>query len=75
MYIFQSADAELPRSRVADFLETIDPKICVRFIEYLIKEKGEDSLLSIIDLQSCTFRWRLLVEVHFPKVLLPPSLW
>ena len=42
--IFQSEDVELPRPKVADFLETIDPRICTRFIEYLIEEKGEDSV-------------------------------
>ncbi|KAF9647158.1 hypothetical protein BDM02DRAFT_3170498 [Thelephora ganbajun] len=42
--IFQSEDVELPRPKVADFLETIDPRICARFIEYLIEEKGEDSI-------------------------------
>ena len=41
--IFQSEDVELPRPKVADFLETIDPRICARFIEYLIEEKGEVS--------------------------------
>jgi len=42
--IFQSEDVELPRPKVADFLETIDPRICARFIEYLIEEKGENSV-------------------------------
>jgi hypothetical protein len=44
LQIFQSEDVELPRPKVADFLETIDPRICARFIEYLIEEKGEDSV-------------------------------
>ena len=30
---------------VADFLESIDPAICARFIEYLINEKGDESAL------------------------------
>src|SRR5882757_490 len=42
--IFQSEDVELPRPRVADFLETIDQRISARFIEYLIEEKGENSV-------------------------------
>jgi hypothetical protein len=42
--IFQSEDVQLPRPKVADFLETIDPRICARFIEYLIEEKGEGSI-------------------------------
>ena len=42
--IFQSEDVELPRPKVADFLETIDQRICARFIEYLIEEKGEHSV-------------------------------
>lgn len=36
---------ELPRQAVADFLETIDPAICARFVEYLIDEKGDESTL------------------------------
>jgi len=43
--IFQSEDVELPRPKVADFLETIDSRICARFIEYLIEEKGENSVV------------------------------
>lgn len=41
--IFTSEEVELPRQLVADFLETIDPKICARFLEYLINEKGDES--------------------------------
>ena len=35
----------MPRQAVADFLESIDPAICARFIEYLINEKGDESAL------------------------------
>lgn len=43
--IFTSEEVELPRQAVADFLETIDPAICARFVEYLINEKGDESAL------------------------------
>ncbi|KIP04390.1 hypothetical protein PHLGIDRAFT_109638, partial [Phlebiopsis gigantea 11061_1 CR5-6] len=43
--IFTSEEVELPRQRVADFLETIDPAICSRFVEYLLNEKGDVSAL------------------------------
>lgn len=33
----------MPRPLVANYLESIDPKICARFIEYLIDERGEES--------------------------------
>ncbi|KAF9007557.1 hypothetical protein BDQ17DRAFT_1350883 [Cyathus striatus] len=41
--IFTSEDVELPRQPVADFLESIDPRICARYLEYLIDERQEDS--------------------------------
>ncbi|CDO70890.1 hypothetical protein BN946_scf184804.g22 [Trametes cinnabarina] len=41
--IFTSEEVELPKGQVADFLERLDPAICARFIEYLIKERGEVS--------------------------------
>lgn len=36
---------DLPRQAVADFLESIDPAISARFVEYLITEKGDGSTL------------------------------
>ncbi|KAI0768086.1 hypothetical protein BD413DRAFT_605556 [Trametes elegans] len=41
--IFTSEEAELPKEPVADFLESLDPAICARYIEYLINERGEVS--------------------------------
>lgn len=41
--IFTSEDIELPRQPVADYLEMIDPSICVRYVEFLIAERGEES--------------------------------
>ncbi|KAG9225012.1 hypothetical protein CCMSSC00406_0001837 [Pleurotus cornucopiae] len=41
--IFTSEDVELPRKDVADHLEKIDPLVCIRFIEYLIEEREEES--------------------------------
>ena len=32
---------ELPRQEVADYLESIDPQICARYLEYLIAERNE----------------------------------
>ena len=43
MQIFTSEEVELPKERVTDFLERIDPAVCARFIEYLIAERGETS--------------------------------
>ncbi|KAL0955078.1 hypothetical protein HGRIS_003995 [Hohenbuehelia grisea] len=40
--IFKSEEVELPRPAVADFLETIDPQVCIRYLEYLIEEREED---------------------------------
>jgi Vam6/Vps39-like protein vacuolar protein sorting-associated protein 39 len=34
---------ELPRSAVADYLQSIDPQLCARYIEYLIEERKEVS--------------------------------
>ncbi|KZT19797.1 hypothetical protein NEOLEDRAFT_1245628 [Neolentinus lepideus HHB14362 ss-1] len=39
--IFTSEQVELPRKSVADFLETINPTICARYLEYLLEEKEE----------------------------------
>ncbi|KAJ7650763.1 hypothetical protein FB45DRAFT_25587 [Roridomyces roridus] len=41
--IFTSEDVELPRPAVADYLETIDPLLCIRYIEFLIEERQEES--------------------------------
>jgi hypothetical protein len=43
--IFTSEDVELPRHLVINHLETIDsdPRICCRFIEFLINERHEES--------------------------------
>ncbi|THV01026.1 hypothetical protein K435DRAFT_718392 [Dendrothele bispora CBS 962.96] len=42
--IFKSDDVDLPRWEVADYLDGIDPKLCARYIEYLIEEREEDSM-------------------------------
>ncbi|EJD37691.1 hypothetical protein AURDEDRAFT_116691 [Auricularia subglabra TFB-10046 SS5] len=36
--IFTLEESELPRAAVADYLEKIDPRLCMRFIEHLIYE-------------------------------------
>ncbi|KAF8127072.1 hypothetical protein EV363DRAFT_1518382 [Boletus edulis] len=41
--IFTSDDAELPRGTVTDYLETFDPQIATRYLEYLIDEKDDQS--------------------------------
>ncbi|KAL1752471.1 hypothetical protein FB107DRAFT_219865 [Schizophyllum commune] len=43
--IFTSEEVELPRQAVADFLQSIGPDVCARFIEYIIDERGEESPL------------------------------
>lgn len=41
--IFTSEDVELPRHKVADYLEKIDPTLCARYLEYLLEERQENS--------------------------------
>ncbi|KIM35275.1 hypothetical protein M413DRAFT_449849 [Hebeloma cylindrosporum] len=41
--IFTSEDVELPRKAVADYLENLDPNLCMRYLEYLISERHEDT--------------------------------
>ena len=44
--IFTAEVVELPRSKVADFLEEeLDPALCARYLEYLIDEREETSTL------------------------------
>ena len=43
--IFTAEVVELPRSKVADFLEELDPDLCARYLEYLIGEREESSTL------------------------------
>ncbi|KAJ7800623.1 vacuolar sorting protein 39 domain 1-domain-containing protein [Mycena olivaceomarginata] len=43
--IFTSEDVELPRAAVADHLEFIDPKLCVRYLEFLVEERQEESIM------------------------------
>ncbi|KAJ7116484.1 hypothetical protein C8R44DRAFT_209802 [Mycena epipterygia] len=41
--IFTSEDVELPRPAVADYLESINPLLCIRYLEFLIEERREES--------------------------------
>ncbi|KAJ7645378.1 hypothetical protein B0H17DRAFT_450082 [Mycena rosella] len=41
--IFTSEDVELPRAAVADYLESINPLLCIRYLEFLIEERREES--------------------------------
>ncbi|RXW25536.1 hypothetical protein EST38_g333 [Candolleomyces aberdarensis] len=41
--IFISDDVELPAQPVADYLEKVDPRLCIRYLEHLLEEKGENS--------------------------------
>ncbi|EJD06913.1 uncharacterized protein FOMMEDRAFT_117970 [Fomitiporia mediterranea MF3/22] len=44
--IFTAEMVELPRSKVADFIEEeLDPALCARYLEYLIQERDEMSTL------------------------------
>ncbi|KAF5327421.1 hypothetical protein D9619_004692 [Psilocybe cf. subviscida] len=41
--IFTSDDVELPKKAVADYLESISPSLCARYLEYMIAERQEES--------------------------------
>ena len=41
--IFTSEDVELPKQRVADYLESIDPRLCARYLEYIINERDKNA--------------------------------
>ncbi|TFK27815.1 hypothetical protein FA15DRAFT_666044 [Coprinopsis marcescibilis] len=41
--IFISEDVDLPHRPVADYLEKIDPRLCIRYLEHLLYEKHEES--------------------------------
>ncbi|KAI0035408.1 hypothetical protein K488DRAFT_43415 [Vararia minispora EC-137] len=41
--IFTSEEVVLPKAHVASFLENLDPKLCARYLEFLITERGEES--------------------------------
>ena len=41
--IFTSEDVELPKQRVADYLESTNPRLCVRYLEYIINERDKDA--------------------------------
>jgi len=43
--IFTSEEAELPPQHVANFLESVNPKFCARYLEYLIEERHEESAI------------------------------
>ncbi|EAU85277.2 rab guanyl-nucleotide exchange factor [Coprinopsis cinerea okayama7 len=57
--IFLSEDVELPYRPVADYLEKIDPKLCIRYLEHIIFEKED---------QSSEFHDRL-VELYLSQTL------
>ena len=44
MQIFKSDDVDLPRDKVADYLEKISPLLCTKYLEYLIQEREEESV-------------------------------
>ncbi|CAE6426422.1 unnamed protein product [Rhizoctonia solani] len=41
--IFTAEEVELPPKDVADYLESINPVLCIKFIEYLFAERQEES--------------------------------
>ncbi|KAF8688888.1 Vacuolar sorting protein 39 domain 1, partial [Rhizoctonia solani] len=41
--IFTAEEVELPAKEVADYLESIDPMLCIKFIEYLFAERQVES--------------------------------
>ncbi|KAH6909213.1 rab guanyl-nucleotide exchange factor [Coprinopsis sp. MPI-PUGE-AT-0042] len=41
--IFISDDVELPHRPVADYLESIEPKLCIRYLEHILVEKQDES--------------------------------
>ena len=41
--IFTSEEVELPKSHVVTFLEGIDKKLCARYLEFLISDRGEEA--------------------------------
>ena len=41
--IFVSDDVELPHRPVADYLEKIDPKLCVRYLEHVLVENKDET--------------------------------
>lgn len=41
--IFTSEDVELPKQRVADYLESIDARLCAKYLEYIINERDKDA--------------------------------
>ncbi|KAI0267682.1 hypothetical protein BC834DRAFT_923439 [Gloeopeniophorella convolvens] len=43
--IFTSEEVELPPQNVANFLESVNPKFCARYLEFLIEERSEESSL------------------------------
>jgi hypothetical protein len=43
LQIFTSEEVALPKQNVATFLEGLDPKLCSRYLEFLINERGEES--------------------------------
>lgn len=41
--VFTSEDVELERGPVADYLESIDPSLCAKYLEFLISERGDET--------------------------------
>jgi Vam6/Vps39-like protein vacuolar protein sorting-associated protein 39 len=41
--IFTSEEVELPPQHVANFLESVNRELCVRYLEFLIEERHEES--------------------------------
>jgi hypothetical protein len=61
----------LPRPLVANHLESIDPKICARFIEYLIDERGEESSVFHDRLAELYLKMTLNANKHGDEGLFP----
>ncbi|KAI0303616.1 CNH domain-containing protein [Multifurca ochricompacta] len=43
--IFNSEETDLPPQHVANFLESVNPKFCALYLEFLIKERHEESYI------------------------------
>jgi Vam6/Vps39-like protein vacuolar protein sorting-associated protein 39 len=41
--IFISEEVELPPQHVTNFLETVNPRYCAQYLEFIIKDRHEES--------------------------------
>lgn len=77
--IFTSEEADLPPQHVANFLESVNPNFCARYLEFLIEERHEESFIYHDRLAELYLKMTIDAKkagaegMHYPRTSLQPT--